>query len=131
MKRKKVLDSFALLAYLKKESQYEKVKTLLSSDNILLLMNEINTGETYYILARERGIEQAEYFINTILPSLPIEILPNMFQDIIEAAKIKAQYALAFADCFVVATALKEHAPIVTGDPEFQKIQRLTEIEWM
>lgn len=126
-----MLDSFALLAYLKKESQYEKVKTLLSSDNILLLMNEINTGETYYILARERGIEQAEYFINTILPSLPIEILPNMFQDIIEAAKIKAQYALAFADCFVVATAVREQAPIVTGDPEFQKIQRLTEIEWM
>jgi len=31
----------------------------------------------------------------------------------------------------VVATALKKDAAIVTGDPEFKKVQKTVEIEWM
>ena len=126
-----MLDAFALLAYLKMESGYEKVKELLSSEDVFLLMNEINLGETYYILARERGIEKAEYFLCTILPSLRIEKVANRFEDVIEASRIKAKYPLSFADCFSVATALKEKAPIVTGDPEFKTVEEIAAIEWM
>jgi predicted nucleic acid-binding protein len=131
VKKKKVLDSFALLAYLKMERRYEKVKNLLSSGDMLLLMNEINLGETYYILARERGVEKAEYFINTILPSLSIKGVSNNFQDVIKAARIKAEYPLAFADCFAIETAIKEEASLVTGDPEFKKVQKFVEIDWL
>ncbi len=131
MKKKKVLDSFALLAYLKMEGKYKKIKDLLSSDEVHLLMNDINLGETFYILARERGIEKAEYFISTIFTSLPIQDVANTFQDVLEAARIKANHSLSYADCFAVALALKENAPIVTGDPEFKKVQKVVEIEWM
>jgi len=131
VKKKRVFDAFALLAYLKMESGYEKVKELLSSEDVFLLMNEINLGETYYILARERGIEKAEYFLGTILPSLRIEKVANRFEDVIEASRIKAKYPLSFADCFSVATALKEKAPIVTGDPEFKTVEEIAAIEWM
>jgi ribonuclease VapC len=131
VKKKKVLDSFALLAYLKMEGKFEKVKGLLSSEDTLLLMNEINLGETYYILARERGVEKAEYFITTILPSLSIQGVSNDFQDVLAAARIKADYSIAYADCFAVSTAKKEGASLVTGDPEFKKIQKIVEIDWM
>jgi uncharacterized protein len=131
MKKKKVLDSFALLAYLKMEGKYKKVKDLLSSDDVLLLMNDINLGETFYILSRERGIEKAEYFASTVLKSLPIEDVGNTFQDVLDAARIKANHSLSYADCFAVATAMRENAPIVTGDPEFKKVQKVVEIEWM
>ncbi|OGP54557.1 MAG: hypothetical protein A2162_10250 [Deltaproteobacteria bacterium RBG_13_52_11b] len=131
MKKKKVLDSFALLAYLKMEGKYKKVKDLLVSEGVLLLMNEINVGETFYILARERGLEKAEYFVNTILPSLPIETVPNTLHDVIEAARIKTTHSISYADCFVVATAFRENAAIITGDPEFKKVQKAVEIEWM
>ncbi len=131
MKKKKVLDSFALLAYLKMEGKYKKIKDLLSSDEVRLLMNDINLGETFYILARERGMEKAEYFISTIFASLPIQNVANTFQDVLEAARIKANHSLSYTDCFAVALALKENAPIVTGDPEFKKVQKVVEIEWM
>lgn len=131
MKKKKLLDSFALLAYLKKEDNYEIVKSFLSSDDVLLLINDINLGETFYILAKERGIEKAEYFINTIFPSLPLTHITNTFNDVLEAAKIKAEHSISYADCFAVATAIKENAPIVTGDPEFKKVQKLVRIEWI
>jgi predicted nucleic acid-binding protein len=130
MKKKKVLDSFALLAYLKMEGKYKKVKDLLASDEVLL-MNDINVGEAFYVLAKERGVEKAEYFVNTVLPNLPIKVVPNTLQDVLEAARIKATHSISYADCFVVATALKKDAAIVTGDPEFKKVQKTVEIEWM
>jgi len=130
MKKKKVLDSFALLAYLKMEGKYKKIKDLLASDEVLF-MNDINVGEAFYVLAKERGVEKAEYFVNTVLPNLPIKLVPNTLQDVIEAARTKATHSISYADCFVVATALKKDAAIVTGDPEFKKVQKTVEIEWM
>ena len=131
MKKKKIFDSFALLAYLKMESNYEKVKNILTSHDTVTFINDINLGETFYILARERGMEKAEYFINHILPNLPITHVANTFQDVLEAAKIKATYSLSFADCFAIATTIKEKAYIVTGDPEFKKVQNIINIEWI
>jgi len=130
LKKKKVLDSFAILAYLKMEGKYKKVKDLLASDEVLF-MNDINVGEAFYVLAKERGVEKADYFVNTILPNLPIEVVPNTLQDVLDAARIKATHSISYADCFVVATALKKDAAIVTGDPEFKKVQKTVEIEWM
>ncbi|MCL0071134.1 PIN domain-containing protein [Thermodesulfovibrionales bacterium] len=91
MKRKILLDSYALLAYLKKEDNYRKVLELLNSapDDSSIIINEINVGESYYIIARERGIKQADYFIETILPNLPIDIRSNSFDQIIDASRIK------------------------------------------
>lgn len=133
MKKKRLLDSFAILAYLKKENNYRKVVRLLSSDprECSVIMNEINVGETYYIIARERGFKQADYFVETVLPNLPVEVIPNSFEQILEASRIKAKYPISYADCFAVATAVHEKATIVTGDPEFKKVEDLVEIEWL
>jgi hypothetical protein len=54
-KRRSVLDSFALLAFLNKEGGFEKVRSLLRvavSTREPLFMNEINIGEVYYLTAR-------------------------------------------------------------------------------
>lgn len=131
MSQKRVLDSFALLAYLKMEGKFTKVKSYLISKGSTVLMNEINIGETYYILARERSAEKADYFINTILPSLPIRHVGNTFQDVLEAARIKAAHSISFADCFAVATAIREKAVVITGDPEFKKVEHLVDIDWV
>ncbi len=131
MRRKKILDSFALLAYLKQEDNYEKVEKLLSSSKTQILMNDINIGETFYILARERGLEKAEYFLGVILPTLPITNISNALQEVIQAAKIKAQYPISYADCFAVATAIKEGATILTGDPDFKHVEKIVSIDWI
>ena len=94
-------------------------------------MNDVNVGETYYILARERSMEQADAFLDVILPSLPIIVRSNSFEHVIEASKIKARHPLSFADCFAAATALRENAVIVTGDPEFKHVRNLIDIEWL
>jgi predicted nucleic acid-binding protein len=131
VKQRKVLDSFALLAYLKMEDNFAKVKSALGSRDSTIIMNEINIGETYYIVARERGTDKADYFITAILPSLPIKPAGNTFQDVLQAARIKTAHSLSFADCFAVATAIREKAIVVTGHPEFKKVAHLVEIDWL
>jgi predicted nucleic acid-binding protein len=131
VKKRSLLDSYALLAYLKEEDKHEKVMRLLSSEENELLMNDINIGETYYILAKERGQDIAEYFINVILPTLPITSISNTLQEVIKASRIKAQYPISYADAFAIATAIKEKASIITGDPDFKRVEKIVKIEWL
>ena len=134
MNQKRLLDSFAMLVYLNKEKDFEKVRDILADAHKncnFVLMNEINIGETYYILFRKRGKEKADYFLNTVLTGLPILTVSNTFESVIDAAKIKAEYPLSFADCFAAATARKENAVLMTGDPEFKNVEHLVSIEWL
>lgn len=134
MKKKRLLDSFALLAYLNQEDGFDKVRRVLAEaqkSGLHVLMNEMNVGETYYIVHRRRGPEQAEYFLGPVLAGLPIAVISNDFAAVISTAKIKARYALSFADCFAVATAQRENAVVLTGDPEFKEVAKLVEIDWL
>lgn len=117
--------------YLKGEKGSEKVKNLFRSEDAQLLMNDVNLGETYYILSRERGIKEAEYFINVIFPNLPIAHVANSLSEVLDAARIKSEHAISYADCFAAATAIREGASIVTGDPEFKKLEKKVEILWI
>jgi ribonuclease VapC len=128
------LDSFALLAYLNKEDGFEKVRNVLANaqkSSFPVLINELNVGETYYILYRKRGHEQAEYFLDTVLAGLPISMISNDFNAVIAASEIKARHALSFADCFAVATAQRENAVLLTGDPEFKNVEKFVKIDWL
>ncbi len=105
------------------KKRVEKVRNVISQaekSNDSVLMNEVNVGEVYCILFRKRGSEAAEYFINTILVSLSILTVSNSLDDIINAARIKAQYPISYADCIAADTARKYNAVVLTGDPEFK-----------
>ena len=131
MKKKRVLDSFALLVFLGKEGGYHRVQDLLSAEDRPVLMNAVNVGEVFYILSRQRGDRAAEYFLSVVLPGLPIGVIDNSFDNVMEAARLKAKHALSFADCFAAATAIRENAVLVTGDPEFRKLGRVLTVEWI
>jgi predicted nucleic acid-binding protein len=131
VKTRRVLDAFALLAYLEGENGHVHVKELLASGTADLLINAINVGEVFYVIARKRGLREAEYFLNVILPSLPVAVLDNSFEDVVEAARLKAAHAVSFADCFAAATAIRERAALVTGDREFEKLGRSLSVDWL
>lgn len=131
MKKKRVLDSFALLVFLGKEGGYHRVQDLLSAEAHLVLMNAVNIGEVFYVLSRQRGDRAAEYFLSVVLPGLPIGVIDNSFDNVMEAARLKAKHALSFADCFAAATAIRENAVLVTGDQEFRKLGRVLTVEWI
>jgi predicted nucleic acid-binding protein len=134
LKKKRVLDAFALLAYLKGEKRGAPVLELLKEaerGKAEVLINQINLGEVYYIIARERSRAAATSFIEEILPQLPIEVIPNSFTDVIAAADIKAELSLPYADAFTLMTAKRESCPLVTGDQDFKKAELLVKVDWI
>ena len=133
MKSGSLLDSFALLAYLKREGGFESVSNLLRSARARrepLLMNEVNIGEVYYSLAKSGSIARAEAFLKR-LHTLPIQPLPNTLAQVLDAARLKAQFPISYADAFAVATAQRENATLVTGDRELHAIENLVHILWI
>jgi len=93
-------------------------------------MNEINIGEVYYMTAKDRSLEQAEDFLRR-LETLPIQAVGNSFATALEAAKLKARFPISYADAFAVATAIRMAAVVVTGDPEFRRVEHLVKIDWL
>ena len=133
MKRRSLLDSYAVLVYLKQEANFEIVRDLLRNSGKgreSVLMNQINAGEVYYQVAKQNLSEDMDRFWNQLL-QLPILFVQNDFDLIVEAAKLKARFPMAYADAFAVATAVREEASIVTGDPDFKHVESLVKIDWL
>jgi predicted nucleic acid-binding protein len=128
-----VLDSFALLAYLQDEPVASRIEKLLENaerKKCRLFLSMINLGELLYVTERRGGVAKAQDAL-ALIRQLPIEIVPADEQTIFAAAHIKANHPLSYADSFVVAIAIQESAPIITGDPEFQSIETLANVEWL
>ena len=128
-----ILDSFALLSYFHKEPGWEKVRFALqelSSAGEKSFLSRINWGEFYYIVKRRAGSNQALEAL-ALLEQLPIEILPVDDLLVREAAEIKAEYPIAYADAFCVAVARRQNGRILTGDPEFKAVEGLVAVQWL
>lgn len=132
-KTRRLLDSYAILAFLNDEEGAEPVARLLqeaAQDGTRLLVNEINVGEVYYIVAKHRSEDAAEQVL-LHLDRLPLELVSNDFDAVMEAARMKARFPLSYADAFALATAVRFRARLVTGDPEFEAAEDLVEVEWL
>ncbi len=128
-----VLDAFALLAYLRGESGAERVRDLLlraRSGEARLYLCLVNYGEVLYISERQGGRPAAEEAIR-IIDHLPLEIVPADRDLTFAAAHLKARYPISYADAFAAALAQKLGAILVTGDPEFRKVEAVVEVEWL
>jgi ribonuclease VapC len=95
-----------------------------------LLMSEINLGEVYYILLRALGEAAGNQVFSSFL-LLPIRRVEADFELIRTAAQLKAQFPVSYADCLAAATALRHQASLVTGDPDFKKIEPQLPMEWI
>lgn len=130
-----VLDSYAVLSYLKDEPNSEQVDRLFEAardGKCHLYMCVINLGEVMYITERERSASKAQDTL-TLINELPIEIVNADRALTLAAAHLKADCPIAYADCFAAALAQLKDAILVTGDPEFSKLKPdcNVRIEWL
>jgi ribonuclease VapC len=129
----RVIDSHGLLVFLEKEPGFEKVEsffiTAVEKDDYLL-MASVNFGEVYYIVLRECGEEKAKE-IESIIKTLPIEIVDVDMQIAKEAGRFKALHKLSYADCFAASLAKLHKGEVVTGDKEFKALEKEIKISWI
>lgn len=129
----RVIDAHGLLVFLEKEAGYEKIEQFLISaveKGKYLLMTSVNFGEVYYIVLRECGREKANE-VENIIRAMPIEIISVDIQLAKEAARLKANHKISYADCFAAALAKIHKGEVITGDKEFKLIENEIKIAWL
>jgi ribonuclease VapC len=128
-----IFDSHALLKFFQQEKGYEKIVRLLKvseHSKAAKYLNAINLGEIIYITTRQFG-EHKKLEVLANIERLGFTILPATNSLIFQAAEYKALYSISYADCFVLASAVEHKATIVTGDPEFKKVEHIAAVFWV
>ena len=128
-----VLDAFSLLAHLQGEAGGARVKVLLEEavkKRVELWMTIINYGEAIYIVEREQGLTAVQEMI-AATDRLPITMVAADRLLSFAAAHIKAHFPISYADAFAVALTQQQSAILVTGDPEFRRVESVVAIEWL
>jgi len=131
--KKRVCDAHALIAYFEKEEGWQKVTEYFQqagASRMPLLLSTVNYGEVFYITLREAGRAAAEEVLSAI-KSLPIQLVPVDEEIALAAAEFKAKGGLSYADCFAAGLAVVAKAEVITGDPEFKRIQEDVHIAWI
>ena len=133
MKLRYLFDSHALLAFFQKEEGAQVVAEILGkaiSHDIERLVCAINVGEMLYLTKRRFG-DQMKLQLLAKLQQLGFHIISIPDSLVYQAAEIKADYPISYADCFALACAINSSAVLVTGDPEFKLVSHLAEIQWI
>ncbi len=116
-----VVDSWPVLAYLQGEAPADATMTRLlkraATGNLRLLLGWINLGEVYYRMIQLAGRLRADERLAG-LRRLPFELVPVREPLVLEAARLKGEHRISYADAFAVATARQARMPLLTGDPE-------------
>lgn len=133
MKGVKVLDSWALLAHFEGEEAGAKVRELLKEaarDQKKLLIAVINWGEVLYITESRYGRakrDETEHLMN----QMHLEVVDVDKELTREAARLKANAKLSYADSFAVALAKSRKAILVTGDKDFKQLESEIKLSWL
>jgi len=129
-----VLDSFALLAWLRDEPGADTVQELLEKADqkrAKLLVSWMNIAEIYYITKRRSKDPDPQLVADRVvelLQNLPIRIESISKLEAVGAARLKADYSMSLADAFAAALAKTNDARLVTGDPEFEPLDAKKEV---
>jgi predicted nucleic acid-binding protein len=119
-----VLDSWAIIRYLDDDHPAaDTVAELLELDRPIV--SWINLGEVFYVVRRAAGEEAATSTLRDLRGVINAD-LPTDGR-IIDAARIKADHPMAYADAFAAATAVAHNAVLWTGDPELM----VTNATWL
>lgn len=110
-----VLDSWAVLRYLE---NVEPAASLIADllDRERPLMSWINVGEVFYVVRRASGEDEATDVVRDLRDVIDVRLPDERL--VLDAARLKAGYPMAYADAFGAALAISEAATLWTGDPE-------------
>ncbi len=128
-----VLDSFAILSFMREEAGAARVSEVLEvagGETHRALLSVISLAEIAYVTERAGGLPAAQTALSAI-QDLPLEVVGVGRQEVLAAAHVKAHHSVSLADAFVVALAAAEGGTVLTGDPEFTAVEDLVPVEWL
>lgn len=128
-----VFDSWAIMAYLEDEPSAEKIADLIADahdDGTPMKMSVVNAGEIWYIVARRTSLSEADRALR-LIEEIGISLVDAEWPLTRVAAGFKIKGNISYADCYAAALAKREKAALLTGDREFQQLEKDIRIIWL
>jgi len=127
-KPKIVLDTKPLIKLFAMEEGWDAVQKILSrveAGDIEAAISVVTLTEIYYKYMKEKRVDLAEARTNQLRYA---EYLKKLLMDeevAVKAGDFKGKYDISIADAFIAATAYFEESPIISDDPDFEKISEI------
>jgi ribonuclease VapC len=128
-----VFDSWAILAYLEDEPSAGKIADLIADAHeggTPMKMSVVNAGEVWYIIARRTSPADANWALR-LIEEIGIAFVDADMPLTKLAAGFKVKGNISYADCYAAALAKREKAALLTGDREFQQMEKEVRIIWL
>lgn len=119
-----VLDTSAVMAYFFNEAGAEKVDRLLrmaEKKRGLVSISFMTAMEVLYRIWQRVGEREGKAWYLR-LKALPVQHIQSSEGLLLQAARLKAHYAMSVADAWIAATAQVQRAVLVHKDPEFEPL---------
>jgi ribonuclease VapC len=99
------------------------------SGRVELRLTAVNAGEIVYGVERTLGpaagfdvLAEIQDFAEIVVVDLELALRAGWF---------KLRGGISYADCFAAALAHREGIPVITGDPEFRRVEDVVQIAWL
>jgi predicted nucleic acid-binding protein len=103
-------------------SRFFAVLRAAQAGEVQLLLSTINRGEVFYNCWNEWDKATAEEVLRR-LHRVPLLVVHPTEDDVMAAARVKAEYKIAYADAFAAVLAIQFAAPVLTGDRDFLRLR--------
>ncbi len=127
-----VVDAQPIVAFIRREAHWQAIAHLIRSSTrgeTTLRLTAVNAGEI--VMAAERAL-------GALVAHRTLEAIQE-WTDIVEvdlelgarAGWFKLRGGISYADCFAAALAHRDGLPLITGDPEFRRVEDVIRIVWL
>lgn len=94
-----------------------------------LRVTVVNAGEIIYGVERHMGAAAGHQALDSIQQWM--DVVPADFELTLRAGWLKLRGGISYADCFAAALAHRDGIPLITGDPEFRRVEDIVRIAWL
>lgn len=97
--------------------------------SVTFRLTSVNAGEIVYGVERALGRTAGEFVLEEIQDWT--EIVVADLELSLRAAWLKLRGGISYADGFAAALAHRDGLPVLTGDPEFRRVEDVVRIAWL
>ncbi len=126
-----LVDSWAWIEYFKGTSAGEKVKELLESSQDKVIVSTVNIAEVYNSFLRDYSYPDNDRYAEASRKAMKQRsYICEVDEKIaVDSAKIKHEKKWGLGDSIIYATAKREEAKVMTGDPHFRGLNDVIFLE--
>jgi ribonuclease VapC len=127
-----VLDAHPIVGSYRGEPFRPTVQGLIEQarqGSIELRLTSVNAGEIVYAVERSLGRAAGEDVLREI--QIWTEIVIADLELSLRAGWLKLRGGISYADCFAAALAHRDGLALITGDPEFVRVEDIVRIAWL